>query len=63
MASPLTYSYVIDTTTNIKAQSDYRWYTDVSNVNACSIARLAITFHVADDKDVSWKGYTLAVWA
>ena len=33
-----------------------------SSVNACSITRLAITYEVVNDKDVSWKVYKESVW-
>lgn len=35
----------------------------VSSVNAVSLTRLAITYQVAKDKDVSWKGYKDSLWA
>ena len=33
-----------------------------SSVNTCSITRLAITYEVVNDKDVSWKVYKESVW-
>ena len=33
-----------------------------TSVNAASITRLAITYEVASDKDISWKIYKESLW-